>query len=75
MALVSCCFVIRRVYACVVAVIDWSLMLVCMTFNAGIFCAVIVGVATGRALTGGYLARGEFEVSSCQEFPCCDDRG
>lgn len=30
--------------------IDWAMMLVCMTFNAGLFLAVVGGVATGQLL-------------------------
>lgn len=31
-------------------VIDWAMMLVCMTFNGGLFLAVVSGVATGQLL-------------------------
>lgn len=37
------------------AAIDWGLMLVCMTFNAGLFLAIMGGIATGRALTSASL--------------------
>lgn len=43
---------------CIAVAIDWGMMLVCMTFNAGLFCAVVVGVATGQLLTERRATRG-----------------
>lgn len=42
-------------------IIDWAMMLVCMTFNAGLFLAVVAGVATGQML----LQHGSDTSSNC----------
>lgn len=39
-----------RLLTLVSVVIDWGMMLVCMTFNVGLFLAVVAGVATGQLL-------------------------
>ncbi|KAL8431779.1 hypothetical protein Efla_005001 [Eimeria flavescens] len=38
--------------------IDWAMMLVCMTFNGGLFLAVVIGVATGQVLLQHKSERG-----------------
>ncbi|CDJ34828.1 uncharacterized protein EMH_0068020 [Eimeria mitis] len=43
---------------CIAVAIDWGMMLVCMTFNAGLFCAVVGGVATGQLLNKRGAPRG-----------------
>ena len=47
-----------RVLFCIAVAIDWGMMLVCMTFNAGLFCTVVGGVAAGQLLNEQGAPRG-----------------
>ncbi|CDJ50261.1 hypothetical protein, conserved [Eimeria brunetti] len=48
----------RQFLFCIAVAIDWGMMLVCMTFNAGLFCAVVVGIATGQMMNERGAPRG-----------------
>lgn len=44
------CVMLFRLLILLSVTIDWAMMLVCMTFNGGLFLAVVSGVATGQML-------------------------